>query len=245
MKRIILLLFFFLYIPFFSAQGIKINEYGLPLVNDTLTYKYLVSENSDKLLVDLSDYIPGIILDIRYASKNNFYGEAVYEEAYAFLRKPAADALKFVQEELRTLNKTLKIFDAYRPYSVTLLFYEKIKDTNFVASAWTGSRHNRGCAVDLTIADIFSGEDLKMPTTYDDFTEKAAIDYEEADVEKRNNRELLQSLMIKYGFIPLKSEWWHFDFSGWKNYELTDISFIELKAVSDTQLRKDLQENAR
>ena len=134
-------------------------------------------EDSSRLLIDLEKFIPGIKLDVRYATKNNFFGAAVYEVEKAFLRLPAAKALKKVQQELNKKGLGLKIFDAYRPYSVTVKFYEKYPDTNFVASAWKGSLHNRGCAVDLTVIDLKSGEEIEMPTEYDDFTERAGINY--------------------------------------------------------------------
>jgi zinc D-Ala-D-Ala dipeptidase len=212
-----------------SSQQISYNQYGLQVVSDILTYNLLVEADSTKLLVDLEDYIPGILLEIRYASGNNFYGHPVYPYEKAFLRLPAAEALRSVQLELLKEDKTLKIYDAYRPYSVTLLFYEKIKDTNFVASAWSGSRHNRGCSVDLTIVDQKTGKELKMPTDYDDFTERAAVDFADITEEEKFNRELLITLMQSAGFVPLRSEWWHYDFNNWKKFELSDLSFEELE----------------
>jgi zinc D-Ala-D-Ala dipeptidase len=245
-SNLISILYFFLYLGmkmkkilvlvaltslFSFPQQVSYNNYGLQVVDNTVLYLNQVEMDSTKLFADLEDIIPGVLLDIRYASTDNFYGEPVYPTKKTFLRLPAALALKSVQDELSKQNKALKVFDAYRPYSVTVLFYEKIKDTNFVASAWTGSRHNRGCAVDLTIVDLSSGKDLKMPSEYDDFTEKAAIDYMGGTEEERINRELLQSLMQKYGFKSLRSEWWHFDFSDWKKYEITDLTFNDLEKI--------------
>jgi zinc D-Ala-D-Ala dipeptidase len=229
MKKYIFLLSFIFSVVY--PQQIATNKYGLQVVDNPELYKVLLSEDSSKMLVDLEDYIPWIMTDIKYASEDNFYGQPVYPEGKVFLRHPAAEALKNVQDELLKQGKVLKVFDAYRPYSVTVLFYEKIKDTNFVASAWKGSRHNRGCAVDLTIADLKTGKELRMPTEYDDFTERASIDYMDISTEEKNNRNLLQSLMQKYGFKPLKSEWWHFDYYEWKKYELTDISFDDLEEI--------------
>jgi zinc D-Ala-D-Ala dipeptidase len=240
MKKEILFLLFIISNYFLYSQQVRLNEYGLPVVNDTETYLKLIEDDTSKMLLNLEDEIHGVILDIRYASADNFFGSAVYSEAMAFLRKPAVEALKNVQRELNLQHKGLKIFDAYRPYSVTVMFYEKIRDTNFVASAWSGSRHNRGCAVDLTLIDLNTNKELKMPTEYDDFTEKAAIDFNDVSDEERKNRQLLRTLMEKYGFTPLKSEWWHYDFHDWKNYELTDISFSELEKIN-----KELKENAR
>src|SRR4030042_3318698 len=173
MKKIILL-FCFGFISSVFPQELKENEFGLKVVDNEELYSAMISEDSSKLFIDLEDFIPGIIPENRYATDNNFYGFRVYDDDRIFLRKTAAEALFQIQEELLEQDKCLKIFDAYRPYYVTVLFYEKIKDTNFVASAYTGSRHNRGCAVDLTIFDLKTGKDLKMPTEYDDFSEKAS-----------------------------------------------------------------------
>lgn len=230
MKKIFFLLVLVNLTPLF-AQQIAENEYGVRVVDNIYLYETLIAGDSTKLFIDIRDFIPGIITDVRYASDNNFYGSAVYDEDAVFLRRSAAEALFMVQQELLAQNKALKIFDAYRPYSITILFYEKIRDTNFVASAYTGSRHNRGCAVDLTIADLLTGDELKMPTEYDDFSEKAAVDYMNISDEEKANRNLLQDVMKKYGFLPLRSEWWHFDFPDWKNYEITDISFNELRKI--------------
>lgn len=230
MKKIILI-YIWVFFNSLLPQQLQENKYGLLVVDNVDLYAELVSVDSSKLLIDLEDFIPGIIPDIRYATDNNFYGSPVYSDEKIFLRTKAAEALWLVQKELLKQNKSLKVFDAYRPYSVTVLFYHKIKDTNFVASAYTGSRHNRGCAIDLTIVDLASGKDLKMPTEYDDFSERAAADFMDITEEEKANRDLLQSLMIKNGFVALRSEWWHFDFSDWKKYEITDISFSDLEKI--------------
>jgi D-alanyl-D-alanine dipeptidase len=189
----------------------------------------MTEEDSSRLLIDLEKYIPGIKLDVRYATKNNFFGQAVYKIEKAFLRLPAAKALKKVQQDLNKKGLGLKIFDAYRPYSVTVKFYEKYPDTNFVASVWKGSLHNRGCAVDLTVIDLKSGEEIEMPTEYDDFTKRAGINYSNLPEKQIKNRSLLLAVMVQNGFIPQKSEWWHYNFTGWENYELMDIPFEVLE----------------
>ncbi len=116
------------------------------------------------MLVDLQKYIPGVVLDIRYADTNNFTGTKIYTQPRAFLRKPAADSLLKIQQILAEKGLGLKIYDAYRPYAATLYFYEVYPDTTFVAAPWKGSIHNRGCAVDLSIINLESGSELKMPT---------------------------------------------------------------------------------
>lgn len=208
------------------------NKYGLYVIDDTKEYNKLVLEDSSKELADLEEIIPGIILEIKYATDDNFLGKKVYNLAKAFLRKDAADSLLKVEKELNSKGLGLKVFDAYRPYSVTVKFYEEYDDTTFVASPWRGSRHNRGCAVDLTIIDIKTGNELDMPTKYDDFTEKAYVNYIELSDDVIRNRELLISTMKKYGFNVYEYEWWHFDFEEWKNYELMDLSFEDLMSAN-------------
>ena len=124
----------------------------------------------------------------------------------------------------------IKIFDGYRPYKATVKFYEVYHDTTYVASPYSGSRHNRGCALDLTVVDLKTGEELKMPTGYDSFSKQAWPSTPVADPLVRKNRALLISIMDKHGFNISTSEWWHFDFRGWKNFEVMDIDFEELAA---------------
>ena len=209
--------------------GQNINNYGLTVINDTSFYKQEIERDSLNKLVDLEKFIPLIKLDIKYATKDNIVHTKVYNKPKAFLRLPAAYALKKIQTELNKKGLGLKIFDAYRPYSVTILFYEKIKDTDYVASPWQGSRHNRGCAVDVTIINLETGKELEMPTKIDDFTLKAHPDYKDLTDSVKKNRTLLLNVMKKYGFEQFPTEWWHFDFSGWANYFLMDLKFDDLE----------------
>jgi len=210
------------------AQKPKPNKYGLVVVNKYEDYKNLVKSDSTQELVELEKFIPDIKLDIRYATKNNFFGEPVYKMSRAFARRPAAEALKQVQEELKTKGLCLKIFDGYRPYSVTVRFFEKLKDTIFLAVPWRGSRHNRGCAVDLTICSLETGKDIEMPTPFDDFTDKAHAEYKNLPDSVIKNREFLKEIMTRHGFKVLADEWWHYDYNDWKKFEITDIPFEKL-----------------
>ena len=223
-----LLFFLLISCAIVPAQEIPKNKYGLQVIENIEIYKKLIAEDSSKALIDLEKFIPGIKLDIRYATENNFTGQKVYTLAKAFVRLPVAEALKLIQNKLMKDGFELKIFDAYRPYDATALFYEIYRDTNFVASVWTGSRHNRGCAIDLTIVHTATGEELIMPTPYDDFTEKANPGYMDLPDDVIHNRSILIRIMEKYGFKVINSEWWHFDFNDWKNFELMNISFEEL-----------------
>jgi D-alanyl-D-alanine dipeptidase len=180
-------------------------------------------------LIDLTKFIPGIVLDIRYATTNNFTGEQIYNLARAYARKPVAEALKKIQDDLREQGLGIKIFDAYRPYKATVKFYEVYRDTTYVASPYRGSRHNRGCALDLTVINLKSGHELQMPTGYDSFKKEAWPSSPVQDPVIRKNRDLLIRAMQKHGFRVNSSEWWHFDFVGWQQYEVLDIDFEELE----------------
>ncbi|HEY0895326.1 MAG TPA: M15 family metallopeptidase [Sphingobacteriaceae bacterium] len=205
------------------------NPYDLYIVADPAEYNRQVRSDRDLALVTLKEAVPGVVYDIRYATVNNFMGQAMYGRAAAYLRRPAAQALRLVQAELKSKGLGIKIYDAYRPYSVTVAFYEKALDTIFVASPKRGSKHNRGCAVDLTIIDLNTGEELAMPTPYDDFTEKAHADYAQLPADVIRNRELLKRVMTKYGFEIYADEWWHYDYKDWRRFPLMDLSFDQLE----------------
>jgi D-alanyl-D-alanine dipeptidase len=203
------------------------NKYGLKATN-LAEYKESIKANSNKELIDLETFVPGLVLDIRYATTNNFTGEKIYNLSKAYARKPVAESLKKIQADLKQKGLGIKIFDAYRPYKATVKFYEVYRDTTYVASPYKGSRHNRGCALDLTVIDLKTGEELKMPTGYDSFKKEAWPTTPVSDPLIRKNRTLLIDAMQKHGFKVNSSEWWHFDFIGWQKFEVLDIDFEEL-----------------
>jgi D-alanyl-D-alanine dipeptidase len=207
-------------------------QYGYGLKATTLPeYRQSVQADPRKELIDLTKFIPGIVLDIRYATTNNFTGEQIYNLARAYARKPVAEALKKIQDDLREQGLGIKIFDAYRPYKATVKFYEVYRDTTYVASPYRGSRHNRGCALDLTVINLKSGHELQMPTGYDSFKKEAWPSSPVQDPVIRKNRDLLIRAMQKHGFRVNSSEWWHFDFVGWQQYEVLDIDFEDLEGL--------------
>jgi D-alanyl-D-alanine dipeptidase len=186
-------------------------------------------------LIELTKINKTFVLDVRYATTNNFTGKKVYQSARCFLQKEAANALNDVQQELAQQNLGLKIFDAYRPLSVQKIFWEIYPDENYVADPKKGSRHNRGCAVDLTLIDLKTKEELVMPSGFDDFSKKTTRDYDHMTPEARENCKLLENIMQKHGFRGLPSEWWHFDFVGsnpnqeaWREYPVSDIAIETL-----------------
>ncbi len=224
-----LIVFFLLSISLQScAQKNEQNPYGLTVINNYKSYKADYKKNPNNELVEIKKAIPSIVLDIRYATKNNFMQQVMYKQARAFARKPVVEQLKKIQAILNKEGYGLKIFDAYRPYAVTLAFYEKASDKNFVANPAKGSKHNRGCAVDLTLIDLKTGKDIPMPTPYDSFAPEAAPHFEKLPAPVIKNRDFLIATMQANGFRVIYNEWWHFDFSGWQNYELMDIPFEQL-----------------
>ena len=170
---------------------------------------------------------PTIKLDIRYATARNFVGRPVYTEARAFLQRPAALALVRVQRALQPNGYGLLIFDAYRPWSVTNLFWEVTPKSKrgFVANPKKGSKHNRGCAVDLSLFDLASGSEVEMPSTYDEMSPRASPDYAGGSAEARARRDMLRAAMEAEGFTVEPNEWWHFNCREWREYPILDIPF--------------------
>jgi len=188
-------------------------------------------------LVELININNSFVLDVRYATTNNFTGKKVYPSARCFLQKPAALALDQVQKELAKQNLGLKIFDAYRPLSVQKIFWEICPNENYVADPKKGSRHNRGCAVDLTLINLKTKQELVMPSDFDDLSKKAERDYDSMTPEVRKNCKLLEEVMEKHGFKGLPSEWWHFDYVGlgskrgkeaWREFPVSDVDIEQV-----------------
>lgn len=177
--------------------------------------------------VELNKVNSNIVLDIRYATPNNFLKKSVYPEARCFVLKEVAVKLDSIQHELESEGLGLKVFDGYRPLSVQKMMWEILPDDRYVANPKNGSRHNRGAAVDITLVDSI-GKEINMPTDFDDFTERAGHDYTNLPGGIIENREKLKSIMEKYGFISLKSEWWHYDLKNYSNYPVVDYSFEQI-----------------
>jgi D-alanyl-D-alanine dipeptidase len=172
--------------------------------------------------VDLGELDRTLVLDIRYATPDNFTGKTIYPAARCLLRRDAALRLLLVQENLRKKGYRLIIYDCYRPISVQERFWKILPDERYVADPLKGSRHNRGGAVDVSLADS-TGKPLPMPTGYDDFSEKAGRDYMQLPPEALKNRRILEEAMKEQGFDPFPTEWWHFDAPGWERYPISDF----------------------
>ena len=202
-----------------------------PLTQKIEKYKEQVKADSTKRMIELKSAIPAIIYDLRYATTNNFMKRLMYptNTRVTFLRLPAVRALQKAQSELNEKGLGLKIFDAYRPYSVTEKFWELVHDERYVANPANGSGHNRGTSVDLTIINLQTGKELDMGTGFDNFTDTAHHSFTALSESVLQNRLLLKSTMEKYGFKALETEWWHYSLPQSKRYELLNISFKKLR----------------
>jgi zinc D-Ala-D-Ala dipeptidase len=171
-----------------------------------------------------------IKLDIRYATTNNFLGTPVYTQARAFLQRPAAEALLRAHRELKARGYGLIIHDGYRPWYVTKIFWEATPNDKkiFVADPAEGSKHNRGCAVDLSLYDLKTGKEVKMPSGYDEMTNRAYADYAGGEADERARRALLRQAMEGQDFKVNPTEWWHFDYKDWKQYPILNAKFEDL-----------------
>jgi D-alanyl-D-alanine dipeptidase len=184
--------------------------------------------------VEVTALEPGIRLDIRYASTRNFLNTPVYSQARAFLQRPAALALVRVHAALAREGYGLLIHDAYRPWYVTRLFWDATPADKheFVADPSLGSRHNRGCAVDLTLYRLADGGVVEMPSLYDEMTERAYPTYSGGPKDATAARDLLRKYMEAEGFTVYASEWWHFDYAEWSSYRLQNARFESIGDIA-------------
>ena len=223
---------FLIFSTLLFAQKLPVSPYGLAYINTIPLYKESLRNHPEKEMISLAN-IPGIELDLRYASNNNFMHRQLYPENThtTFLRKQAFLALDSVSMELAKKGLVLVIFDAYRPYSVTIDLWNRVKDERYAANPAKGSGHNRGISVDLTLADAKTHKLLVMPTGFDNFSDSAYQDFNKLDAKRIANRDLLRRVMEKYGFIPLFSEWWHYSWPETGDYEVLDLSFQDLESL--------------
>jgi D-alanyl-D-alanine dipeptidase len=181
-------------------------------------------------LVELTKLDPTIKLEIRYATTNNLFGTVFYAEPRAFMQRPAAEALVRVSRKLKESGYGLLVHDAYRPWYVTKVFWDATPDDKkkFVADPSKGSRHNRGCAVDITLYDLKTGKPVEMVSTYDETTDRAYPDYPGGTSLQRWHRDLLRMAMESEGFTVYEAEWWHFDYKDWQKYRIANVPFDQI-----------------
>ena len=177
-----------------------------------------------KPLVDIKDANDKIVLEIRYATVNNFTKKNIYKTDVCYIHEDVAISLNKVQKHLEKQNLGLKIFDGYRPIWAQQILFDVLPDERYVGNPKKITRHTRGTAVDVTLINLVDKTELAMPTGFDSFEKKAHLDFEDLSDEIKKNRKLLQDVMINIGgFEPLPNEWWHFDFKNWQNYPVLKI----------------------
>lgn len=182
-------------------------------------------------LVDAAQIVPHVVLDVRYATDRNFMGATLYPDARVILQRPAAQALARVQQDLARYGLGLVLYDGYRPWYVTKAFWDATppEQRGFVAYPPDGSKHNRGCAVDLGLVALQTGEVVEMPSAYDEFTSRAYADYPGSTSRARYFRALLRRTMEAHGFAVNPTEWWHFDYQGWRDYGVLNVPFEDVR----------------
>ena len=198
---------------------------SLKVIRKWKEYKKQLQVDSSNEMMEIKSVIPDIVYDLRYATTNNFMDRKCILRILitTYMRQPAVNALRKVQDELKQQGLGLKIFDAYRPYAVTVKFWELVKDERYVANPAKGSGHNRGIAVDLTIISLKTGEELNMGTGFDNFSDTAHQNFMQLPAGVLQNRELLRSTMVKYGFKILETEWWHYFLKDGERFEVLDL----------------------
>ena len=226
----------FSHVAFSQSNTASHNLILPPVINNVKAYKNSILSDSSKRLVSLQAFIPQIVIDLKYAAKNNFTHTVLYTNPAAFARQAAATALKKVTADFNKKGLTIKIFDAYRPYEVTQKMWKLVHDERYAANPTKGSGHNRGAAFDVTLVKISTGEELAMPTQFDDFSERAHHNYSQLPAEVIQNRELLKNTMEKFGFVSLSTEWWHYSLpDAASKFELLDLSFKQLDKLEKQQ----------
>jgi zinc D-Ala-D-Ala dipeptidase len=231
---LIYVIVFILIIPGAFAQDTLVNKYGLWVITGIEQLQKTVQHDPAKAMLDLKKTIPLLQFDLRYATVNNFMNQKLYPPiSTTYLRKAAADSLYVIQKELNEMGLGLKIFDAYRPYSVTEKLWEPVKDDRYAADPKKGSGHNRGIAVDLTIIKLSDHQELNMGTGFDNFSDTAHHAFTDLPGKVLQNRLLLKTCMEKHGFKALDTEWWHYYLLNAAAFELLDIDFKQLESLNN------------
>ena len=204
---------------------------SLTVIKKKTIYRQQIKKDSLQKLVNLSHWIPTIVIDLRYATKENFTREQLYPKvSQTYARLAVVKALQSAADELAGLGYRLKVWDAYRPYSVTKKMWDLIGDERYVANPAKGSGHNRGLAIDLTL--LKDGKEVAMGTEYDHFSDTAHHSFTQLSPEILSNRQLLRTTMEKHGFRALETEWWHYSWPNDRAYEVLDLSFKDLRKLS-------------
>lgn len=229
MKRGSFLLMLLLFIVAKVSSQETIQKRSLEVVSNIQTFKSTVLLDSNNKMEPVCRHLMPCYTDFKYATTNNFTGKVLYQNPEAYLRLPAAKALANVNRELMQKGYLIKVYDAYRPYDVTVTMWQVVPDERYTANPTKGSGHNRGAAVDVTLVDLITGQEAVMPTAYDDFSEKAHHSFKELPKEAIANRELLKNTMVKHGFEVFETEWWHYSWPGMtEKFAVLNLTFQQL-----------------
>jgi D-alanyl-D-alanine dipeptidase len=190
-------------------------------------------------LVEVTALDPTVKLDVRYATADNFMRRVLYSQARVFLQRPAAEAVVRAHRRLREHGYGLLLFDGYRPWRVTKMMWDATPPAqrDFVANPAQGSKHNRGCAIDLSLFALDDGREAEMPSAYDEFSPRAAPAYPGGTAAQRARRDLLRRAMEAEGFMVEPNEWWHFNCQDWRSWPIVDVPFEELPAAAPAPAR--------
>lgn len=219
----------------------KTSTYGAVYLDNTKFYEGLVNQNSVYLLEDIHSKIPSARYDLRYSTTNNFTGQVLYPPTtqHSFLSSDALVGLQKAAAYFDSLGYDIVVFDSYRPYSVTVQFWELIKDEDYVAIPTKGSMHNRGLAIDLSLWDRKNNQLLDMGTDFDHFTDSAHHAFTGFSEEVLKNRIVLKDAMIRFGFRPIKTEWWHYIWNTETEHPVLDLDFKTLLKVQQRSSKKN------
>ena len=222
MKLIIMLLIGFTTMLF--AEYVKVKTYS-----GKTRKLYVVRNNNLVELVDILDYIPDAIIDMKYATKDSMFKKPVYTVNRCLVKKELAEKLKKADNVLKKkYKKRIKFWDCYRPWSVQKIMWKLYPKKGYVAHPAYGSNHNRGCAIDITLTDL-KGKNVEMPTKFDDLSKKANHNYQKLPKKVKENRWILKSVMKKVGLNSIRSEWWHYNLPKPKRYPVIDIKLDDIK----------------
>jgi len=215
-----------------GLPDLPVSPYGLRYVNDPALYSVQVLKDPQNTFLDMRELLPKAKFDVTYATENNFLKRRLYPTADVFMRRPAAEALLRVARRLKSRGLGLVLYDGYRPYAVTVTFFEEIGDTTFVAHPRKGSKHNRGMAIDLSMFDLRTGKVVPMPSGYDEASERAWHNYNGGDPVALENRAILRDAMVAEGFEIFAYEWWHYDYKGWQSCITYDVWHQDIRKAN-------------